>query len=65
MGRGGWILLDAGKVIAEGGMQRPNDGKVANNGTHVLNDWGTLETPSGTFAAFAPDGTSSGWPDLD
>jgi hypothetical protein len=55
--RGGWILLDAGKVVAEGGMPRPNDGKVANNGTFVLNDWGALETLSGTLAAFARDGT--------
>jgi hypothetical protein len=55
--RGRWILLDGGKVIAEGVLPRPNDGKVANNGTFILNDWGAIETLSGTLTAFAPDGT--------
>jgi hypothetical protein len=55
--RGRWLLLDAGKVVAEGRMPRPNDGKVANNGIFIFNDWGAVETLNGTLAAFAPDGT--------
>jgi tetratricopeptide (TPR) repeat protein len=37
-------------------MPRANDGKVADNGVFILNDWGAIETLSGTFAAFGPDG---------
>jgi hypothetical protein len=38
-------------------MPRPNDGRVTNNGTFILNDWGAAQILAGTFAAFAPDGT--------
>jgi hypothetical protein len=55
--RGGYIFLDRGKIVAEGKMARPNDGKVADNGVFILNDWGAMETLNGTFAAFRPDGT--------
>ncbi|WP_316168081.1 MULTISPECIES: hypothetical protein [unclassified Bradyrhizobium] len=54
--RGGWILLDQGKIVAEGRMPRPNDGKVADIGTFILNDWGAVEALSGRLSAFAPDG---------
>lgn len=54
--QGRWILLDAGKVVAEGAMPRPNDGKVANNGVFILNDWGLSESLSGTLTAFTPQG---------
>src|SRR6266852_5901740 len=53
---GRYLLLDGKTVVAEGKMARPNDGKVADNGTFVLNDWGSLEALSGTFRACAPDG---------
>jgi hypothetical protein len=55
--RGGYIFLDHGKIVAEGKMPRPNDGKVADNGVFILNDWGAIETLNGTLAAFQPDGT--------
>ncbi|SPP97826.1 conserved protein of unknown function [Bradyrhizobium vignae] len=48
--RGRWIILDGGKVKAEGVLPRPNDGKVADNGTFILNDWRSIENLSGTFA---------------
>lgn len=54
--QGRWLLLDTGKVVAEGQMPRPNDGKVTNSGIFILNDWGAVETLAGTLAAFAPDG---------
>lgn len=38
-------------------MPRPNDGKVANNGVFILDDWGAVETLSRTFAAFSRDGS--------
>jgi hypothetical protein len=37
-------------------LARPNDGKVANNGAFILNDWEFSNALSGTFFAFAPDG---------
>lgn len=54
--KGGYLLLDGKAIIAEGTMPRPNDGKVADNGVFLLNDWGSLESLSGTLWAFAPDG---------
>jgi hypothetical protein len=53
---GRYLLLDQGRVVAEGKLARPNDGKVANNGVFILNDWGSIETLSGTFRAYRPDG---------
>jgi hypothetical protein len=54
---GRYILLDRGKIVAEGKMPRPNDGLVADNGVFVLNDWGASDSLNGVFAAFRPDGT--------
>lgn len=56
--RGRWLFLDGDTVVAKGNMARPNDGKVADNGVFILNDWGGIETLSGTLKAFGPDGTS-------
>jgi hypothetical protein len=55
--RGGrYILIDDGRVVLDRGMSRPQDGKIADNGTFILHDWGELSQLSGTFHAFAPDG---------
>jgi hypothetical protein len=53
---GPYVLLEGRAIITEGTMPRPNDGKVADNGVFLLNEWGSLETLSGTLWAFAPDG---------
>jgi transcription elongation factor Elf1 len=54
---GPYLLLDGNRVIVRGRMQRPNDGKVSNNGNFVLNSWtGNGEKLSGTFYAFATSG---------
>jgi len=55
--RGRWLFLDGQRVVADGAMPRPNDGKVADNGVFLLNDWGAIETLSGTLKAFRPDGS--------
>ena len=60
-GRKGWgqyFLVDADRLVASGKLQRPNDGKVSNNGNFILNDWMLLKpgTLGGTFYAFAPTG---------
>lgn len=47
---GSYVLLYQGKIICEGNLKRPQHGKVANNGTFILNDrlnWSP--PPSGTF----------------
>jgi len=55
--KGRWLLLEGRKVIADGRMPRPNDGKVCDTGIFILNDWGSSSALSGTFKAFRPDGT--------
>jgi hypothetical protein len=51
-GHGRYFLLKGDRIIAEGVMARPNDGKVADNGTFILNDWGFGDGLKGTFCAF-------------
>lgn len=55
---GRYLLLDGKRVIVEGRMPRPNDGVVTDGGVFILNDWGGLETLSGTFHAFGADGNT-------
>lgn len=57
-GMGRYYLLDSAAIIAEGWIERPNDGKVANDGTFVLNDWRFTANLSGVFCAFRADGNS-------
>lgn len=40
------------KKILQGKMIKPNDGKVANNGNFIINDWMNGKNPKGTFYAF-------------
>lgn len=53
---GRYLLLEGDRVLVDGKMVRPNDGRVANNGVFVLNDWGRSEALSGTFRAFDAQG---------
>jgi hypothetical protein len=53
---GRYLLLDGERVVVQGKMARPNDGKVTDAGVFILNDWGSMETLNGAFAAFGPDG---------
>jgi tetratricopeptide (TPR) repeat protein len=55
-GDGQFVLLSGGKIIAKGSLQRPNDGKVANQGSFIINDWMFGESNKGTFYAFGPQG---------
>ena len=45
-------------MICEGRSERPQDGKVANDGTFILNDWMLGEGLKGRFVAFRRDGTA-------
>lgn len=56
-GMGRYFLIDGTAIIAEGRVERPNDGKVADNGTFVLNDWGFSGDLAGVFHAFRADGS--------
>ena len=51
-GHGRYVLLDGGKIILQGKLERPNDGKVSNQGIFILNDWMFGEGSKGTFYAF-------------
>jgi len=55
----GRLLMYEGPVLrAEGVLDRPHDGKVADNGRFILNNWGNSGELSGAFHAFEPDGTA-------
>ena len=56
-GMGRHFLIEGGAIIAEGRVERPNDGKVADNGTFVINDWGFSGDLAGVFHAFRADGS--------
>jgi hypothetical protein len=55
-GKGRYLLIDGKGVLAQGAIDRPNDGKVANNGTFILNDWGFGDELGGVFWAFDRSG---------
>jgi tetratricopeptide (TPR) repeat protein len=54
---GRYFLVERDVVAAAGSMERPQDGKVADDGTFILNDWGASDDLSGTFHAFRADGS--------
>lgn len=54
--RGRYVLLDDGAVAVDGRMDRPQDGKVSDVGTFILNDWGARDELAGSFTTFAADG---------
>ena len=55
---GRYILLAGGAVLLDREMERPQDGKVAEDGTFILNDWGAADALAGTFHAFRADGNT-------
>lgn len=57
-GHGRWALLEHDRLICEGKLERPQDGKVASDGTFILNDWMFGEGLKGRFVAFRRDGTA-------
>ena len=55
-GYGRYVLIEKGKVILQGKLERPNDGKVSNLGIFILNDWMFGQELRGTFYAFDSSG---------
>lgn len=55
-GEGTYILLKNSQVLLTGSSQRPNDGKVADTGIFVINDWLFGEGLNGIFYVFNKSG---------
>jgi hypothetical protein len=49
---GQYYVFENEALIVEGHLSRPNDGKIANNGTFILNDWEETTAQRGTFLSF-------------
>lgn len=47
--KGEYAFIKNNNLVIHKKMPRPNDGKVANNGNFIINDWGNSEKLSGTF----------------
>lgn len=58
-GFGRYVLAYDNKVELVGSAERPNSGKVANDGTFILNDWMFGDGLKGTFLAFDKSGIST------
>jgi hypothetical protein len=54
---GEYMLIAGDQIICRGHMERPQDGKVADNGVFILNDWRASSDLTGTFRAFGEDGS--------
>lgn len=55
-GKGDYVLAHGGRIVADGRMERPNDGKVADNGTFILSDWRFGDQLRSTLYAFDNQG---------
>ena len=51
-GEGSYVIAKDNEVVLTGGLQRPNDAKIANNGNFIINDWLFGEGLKGIFYAF-------------
>lgn len=51
-GHGRYLLIDGDNIILQGKLERPNDGKVSDQGIFVINDWMFGEGLKNTFYAF-------------
>ncbi len=55
-GPGRWQLLDGGRTVAEGRLERPNDGVVTDAGTWAIVDWLFDDALRGVVLVGGPDG---------
>lgn len=51
-GNGKFIVIENGEIILQGEAERPNDCKIANNGTFIINDWLFSDELNGIFYAY-------------
>lgn len=55
-GHGSWSLLHNDKIVSTGRLERPADGKTANNGSFIIHDRMFGDGLKGRFVAFLADG---------
>ncbi|BDW82238.1 hypothetical protein MACH24_16760 [Erythrobacter sp. Dej080120_24] len=55
-GHGCWLLLLDDRIVKTGQLERPQEGKVADNGTFILHDWMFGQGLQGRFVAFNSKG---------
>lgn len=55
-GLGSYMLLQDGRILLKGKLERPNDGKVSNSGIFVIHDWTFSDSLAGIFFAIDPSG---------
>ncbi|MDP1908075.1 MAG: hypothetical protein Q8K85_07230, partial [Hyphomicrobium sp.] len=56
-GPGQVLLLDDDRLVAQIRAERPNEGRVADNGHFIVNDWRFGDGLKGRFLAFRSDGS--------
>jgi tetratricopeptide (TPR) repeat protein len=55
-GNGKFLIIENGKIILRGEVERPNDCKIANNGSFIINDWLFSNRLNGIFYAYEKTG---------
>jgi len=55
-GEGEYLLVQENRIVADGRMERPNDGQVSNAGTFIFSDWRFGDALRSTFYAFDRSG---------
>ena len=53
---GGYAVLDGKHLVVTGHAERPQEGRIADNGIFVFNDWLHNDALCGRFKAFGADG---------
>jgi tetratricopeptide (TPR) repeat protein len=54
---GGYAVLDGRQVVVSGRAERPQEGRIADNGIFLFNDWLHNDALCGRCKAFSADGT--------
>lgn len=54
--KGGYAVLDGNRVLVSGRAERPQEGRIADNGMFVFNDWLHSGELCGRFMGFRADG---------
>lgn len=55
-GHGSWSLLRDDRIVTSGKLERPQEGKVTDNGIFILHDWMFGQGLHGRFVAYDPEG---------
>lgn len=55
--RGGYAVIEGNRLLVSGPAGRPQEGRIADNGAFIFNDWMHSDELCGRFMAFGADGT--------